>query len=97
MRNHLGISIRREPVSPLLEFAFEGGIILDDTIVDYRDFAMTVTMRVGILIARNTVGCPPGMADPDYPFYPGRVRHPLRDPSLLLFHGDGTIGNRDSE
>ena len=64
MREHLGVGFRGEvvralPQKRLLDLL----VILDHAVVDEREFAALVEMRMGILIGRLAVRRPAGVAD----------------------------------
>ena len=63
MGQNLGIRLGVELVSQLFEFFTEAVIVLDDTVVHHHQSATAVSMGMGVLFGRCTVGCPPGMAE----------------------------------
>ena len=68
MREHLGISVRGEFVSTFAhELLAQRGVILDHPVVDQRDLAALIKMRVSVFIRNFTVGSPAGVAYPVLP------------------------------
>ena len=63
MRQHLRIGLRDELVSPGRQALPEELVILDDAIVDQRDLAGLIEMRMSVGVGRRSVRRPTGMAD----------------------------------
>jgi hypothetical protein len=63
MRQHLGVGLRMELVTLLLELCTEGGIVLNDTIMYKGQLTGAVEMRVGILPGDFAMSRPAGVTD----------------------------------
>ena len=67
--NHLRVGLGIEPVSALEELRPNGGVILDDSVVDDGHF-ISANERVCIRLGRLPVRGPPGMGDAGAPVRP---------------------------
>jgi hypothetical protein len=72
--NDLRVGLGTELVPAVLEFPLQGCVVLDDPVVDHGDGTLAVEVRVGILVIRDPVRGPPGVADPHRSLHPGKVR-----------------------
>ena len=60
---HLRVRLRKELIAVPEQPVTEGGVVFDDAIVDQRQFAGLVLMRMGIGVAGQPVRRPAGVAD----------------------------------
>ncbi len=60
----LGVGVAGELDAVGLQFLPQNGIVLDDPVVDHRDFARGVAMWVGIAIGGTAVSGPAGVPQP---------------------------------
>ena len=81
VREHFGIGLGAEAVAALGERRAQRARVLDDPVVDQRDGAAAVGVRVGVLRVRRPVGGPARVGEGR------RARRQLRA-QLLLEHGD---------
>src|SRR5581483_4810256 len=65
MRDDLGVGVRGEGVSSLLQPGSKRWEVLYDPVVDDRYPPPAVDVRMGVHIVRHPVGRPPRVADPD--------------------------------
>jgi hypothetical protein len=78
----LGIGVRFEDVSPVLEHSTEGSVIGDDTVVNDHELALGIrTVGVAVDGRRGAVSGPAGVGDGD-----------LGDERLILVDGRGCAG-----
>ena len=63
MGKHLGIGLGLELVAFRLHLGAEGGVVLDDTVVDEGQLAGAVEVGVGVLPGNLPMGGPTGVAD----------------------------------
>ena len=63
MGEHLGVGLRVEMVAFALKAGAQGAVVLDDAVVDQRDVAGLVEMRVGVGLGGRAVGGPAGVGD----------------------------------
>ena len=63
MGQHFCVCLGNELVSLLFKLEPEGGIILNDAVVDQSHLARAVEMRVSILLSHLTMSGPAGVAD----------------------------------
>ena len=63
MREHFGVRDRGEDVSSGFELFLEFGVVLDDAVVDDRNIARAVEVRVGVHGFGRAVGRPTGVAN----------------------------------
>ncbi len=75
--DRLGVGLRGQRVAPCLEPVAQLAEVLDDPVVDDRDVAGAVLVRVGIEVVGPAVGRPAGMGQADR-----RVRGPVGDGRL---------------
>ena len=75
--DRLGVRLRREDVAARLEAVAQVPEILDDPVVDHRDVAHAVLVRVGVEVVGPPVGRPAGVCEPD-----GRMGRAIRDRGL---------------
>ena len=59
----LGVGVAGELDAGGLEFGAQLGVVLDDPVVDDRDLARGVAVRVGVAVGRPAVGGPAGVAE----------------------------------
>ena len=59
----LGVGVAGELHAVGLEFLAQHRVVLDDAVVDDRDLARGVTVRMGVAVRRPAVGGPAGVAD----------------------------------
>jgi hypothetical protein len=60
----LGVGLAGEGEAVALELGAEGGVVLDDAVVDDRDRgAAAAEVGMGVAVGRRPVGGPPGVAD----------------------------------
>ena len=59
----LGVGVAGELDAGGLEFSAQLGVVLDDPVVDDRDFARGVAVRVGVAVGRPAVGGPAGVPE----------------------------------
>ncbi len=64
MHGDLGVGVARELDAVGFQFLAQLGVVLDDPVVDDRDLARRVTVRVGVAVGRPAVGGPAGVAEP---------------------------------
>ena len=81
--DHLRVGLRIEPVSALEELRPNGGVILDDPVVDHRHF-VAAKERVCVRLGRPAVRGPPGVGDAGAPVRPV----PLDERSELRYLAD---------
>ena len=60
---HLGIGFREEMMAIVFEPRAQGTVVFDDAVVDERDVAGLVEVRVGVRLRRRAVGGPAGVGD----------------------------------
>ena len=60
---HFGVGLGVEMMALALEPGAEGAVVFDDAVVDERDVAGLVEMRVGVDLGRRAVGGPAGVGD----------------------------------
>jgi hypothetical protein len=93
MGQDLGVGLRLKEVPLLLELGAEGGVVLDNPIVDESQFAGAVEVRVRVLTGDLAMGGPAGMADAcgaaDGVFREGSGQ--VVDPADLLADGDHSL------
>ena len=65
MRQHFGVGVADEGVPSVGEQLFERFVILNDAVVNHRDFALAPHVRVGIAVTWGAVGGPAGVPDSD--------------------------------
>ena len=63
----LGVGVAGELDALGLQLAAQRGEVLDDAVVDDRDLAGGVAVRVGIAVGGPAVGGPPGVSEPGVP------------------------------
>jgi len=63
MSEHLRVRLRQKLVFQAEEFVAQGGVVLDDPVVDQCQFAGLIQVRMGVGIAGQTVSRPAGVAD----------------------------------
>jgi len=68
MGDDLGVGLGHEAVAGGGEARFQREIVLDDPVVDHDQLALAVRVRVGVLLARPSVGGPAGVADAEGAF-----------------------------
>ena len=95
MGENLGVGFRMEMMAFALKPGADGAVVFDDPVVDQRDPARLVKMRVGIDFGRRTVGGPAGVGDAR-----GRVAKPLVGPIRMgalaeIRHLAGRLGDDD--
>ncbi len=61
----LGIGVAVEDDALLLQLGLEGGVVLDDAVVDDDDAAVAADVRMGVAVGRGAVGGPARVADAD--------------------------------
>ena len=102
MHGDLGVGVAVELDACRLEFVAQGRVVLDDAVVDHRDLAGAVPMRVGVAVGGTAVRGPAGVAQPGLALQRRRVRagqrvvevrQPAgaavhRHPALAVEHGD---------
>ena len=64
---HLGVGLREETVALALEAVPEGGVVLDDAVVDQGDLAGLVQVGMGVDVAGQAMRGPAGVADAERP------------------------------
>ena len=64
MGGHFAVSLRTQRNTGIDEFLAEFGKVLNNPVVDDRDFSVGRHVRVGIAISGTTVGGPAGVTDP---------------------------------
>ena len=64
MDGDLGVGVAGELDAGGLQFLAQLGVVLDDPVVDDRDLARRVAVRVGVAVGRPAVGGPAGVAEP---------------------------------
>ena len=64
MDGDFGVGIAGEFHSGALELITQCGEVLDDAVVNHRDFSGGVHVRMGVAVGGPTVGSPPGVPDP---------------------------------
>ncbi len=84
VRQDFGVGDRREDMAPRLETLFQFRVVLDDAVMDDRDVARAVEVRVGIHGLGGSVRGPTGVADPG--------RETLGGGEALLFQGRHRFG-----
>ena len=62
---HLGVGVALEGVALPDELLLDGGVVLDDAVVDDREATVTRRMRVRVEVARRAVGRPAGVPHAD--------------------------------
>ena len=65
VRHDLGVGLGAEGVAAILKLAAQVAVVLDDAVVDDRQAAGAVEVRVGVLVGDAAVGRPAGVAEPD--------------------------------
>ena len=60
----LGVGVAGELHTVGFQLLAQLGVVLDDAVVDHRDLARGVTVRVRIAVGRPAMGGPPGVAQP---------------------------------
>ncbi len=84
MGDDLGIRVAAEDRPFVLQLSFEGGVVLDDAVVDEDDGAVAADVGVGIAVVRGTMRRPARVADADAARgrllgeLAGQVRQPAR-------------------
>ena len=63
MRQHLGVGVADQGVPTVREQLFERLVILDDAVVNDRDFSFAAHVRVGVAVAWGAMGGPTGVSD----------------------------------
>ena len=63
VRHRLGVGLAGQLVTALGELGAQLGEVLDDAVVDDRDRAGAVDVRVGVAVVGGAVGGPPGVTD----------------------------------
>ena len=67
MDRHLGVGVAGELHAGVLEFAAQGGEVLDDPVVHHGELAGGVAVRVRVAVGGPAVGGPSGVAQPAVP------------------------------
>src|SRR5918996_219582 len=99
VRDDLRVGIRTHQMTALLEARTELGVVLDDAVVDHRDAAIAIGVRVRVLVRRRSVRRPPRVPDAH-----GAARRPAiveRSVELgklagALHHGEVVVEKRDA-
>ena len=63
MNGDLGVGVAGELDAGGFEFGAQVGVVLDDAVVDDRDLARDVAVRVSVAVGRPAMGGPPGVAE----------------------------------
>ena len=63
MRQHLGVGVAGQRVPTVREELFERLVVLDDAVVNDRDFSLAARVRVGVSVAWGPVCRPTGVSD----------------------------------
>ena len=87
VRQGLGVGVTDQLDAPGHQGIPELLGILDDPVVDHRDAAVGVGMRMGVDLVRLPVGGPPGVADAD------RRLRPVADPLPQVLDAAGGLGD----
>ena len=61
----LGVGVAVEDDALFLQLALEGGVVLDDAVVDDGDAAIAAEVRMGVAVGGRAVGGPARVADAD--------------------------------
>ena len=100
MREDLGIGFAAKNVAELDQARSQGGVVFDDAVVNDRDLAAAVHVRMCVGVGRRPVRCPASMSDADDPGKLLAVIEPLGEPgefSLGFRTRQGSIGVDDGD
>ncbi len=64
MRNDLGVSFRLKAHTRSRELLPQRAVILNNSVLNYSDPAASVTVGVGVVLLRLSMGRPAGMTNP---------------------------------
>ena len=67
LRDHLGVGVAAEDDALGDQLPFQGGVVLDDAVVNHGDQAVAGQVRVGVAIVGGAVRCPARVADAHAP------------------------------
>ena len=94
MDDHFRIRLAVKMIAAFREFFPELNIVLNDPVMNDREFSVVGKMRMGVFFRRRAVRRPPGVADPHFAWHCVPVLRDLaqiRDAAADFFDSEDTV------
>jgi hypothetical protein len=96
VRYYFGLGLGHENVAFCYQFFTQFLIIRNHAVVNDRDSAGAIAMRMSVYLRGNAVGSPAGMGNPRHPFQKRRFLHQGFPPDDVLIQAYGTAVHRQT-